>query len=666
MNTTKWHVRAPRGGRAVCLVIWLALAGACGDDGGYSEPTDLSELTLPVIVTQAGITYQLSGTFQIRAAPDPLAPVVRTLRVDPRDGGAVVRTVLQTGTYYVSLEPGWVLSPIGRPYIPSEAFRLDSPNPQEVTIGINTGANLDFRFVLSETPYRGEGTLSIGIDVIPPVVCGDGYVTGDEVCDQGLRNGQPDACDGSCAFVCRGPCPLRVDPSGAQDGTGATFADAMRDVQTAIDQQATFGGGEVWVRGGEHPSLHSSDGRLLRLRDGVVLRGGFVGHERTANERAVDAPYTELVDQRPPYGNDNYDENLNLISLTGVRKVEIERFRLAGPGVLVGVRNSSEVRFSDVTFAAYYGLVIDHAEVRIERARFEPEWGPVGARAAQLAIVDSSFVNSQSGNPFQPGSLTASEGSMLLLSRVRSDGPATVSQGSKALFIDTTFRSSWDRGSYLEAYDTIIVGSQFVNDGLWSITSLAPLRGRSLFVFNTSFVGLRVMLRESGFSYAAIHADDLEVAASSFFGNRCRRSTHDFCNIDVGGKNAEVHNSLFVHDTEKQYPDDPPRRSLAPGVGDRANCRSSDSSLFDITPVGSGQVLSRSYPCDDGGDEALLEAARMRLFARAAPFLGAPFHADLTRYQSPDWWRDETVRTNTCHDTEGPDPGRHFMRACMP
>ena len=131
---------------------------------------------------------------------------------------------------------------------------------------------------------------------------------------------------------------------------------------------------------------------------------------------------------------------------------------------------------------------------------------------------------------------------------------------------------------------------------------------------------------------------------------------------------VRVHNTLFVHCTERQNPDDPPKRSLdeLSTMEAKANCRTFEVDQFDVAPPGSGRVLSRNYPCDDGGDEALLEAARQRLFERAAPFLGAPFHADLTRYQSPDWWRNETVRANTCQDTEGPDPGRHFIRACMP
>ena len=97
----------------------------------------------------------------------------------------------------------------------------------------------------------------------PPVVdtaekaapgCGNATLELDEVCDDGDQNGQPDRCDATCQFRCEGPCPVRVDPARAPGGTGATWQDAMADVQAAVDQQAALGGGEVWVLGDRSPN----------------------------------------------------------------------------------------------------------------------------------------------------------------------------------------------------------------------------------------------------------------------------------------------------------------------------------------------------------------------------------------------------------------------------
>lgn len=650
--------------RALWLCACIALASAC-DDGAQQATGELGELSLPITATRAGVTYRLNGTFSIRESDDSSVPILRTLRTEDDRDAPVVRTTLPEGDYYIFLEPGWTLERLWDGVLDEGAARLAIQNPFRVTVRGGALVHAVFLFDVSAPPTE-HGTLVIGIDVIAPPVCGNGYLEQGEFCDWGSHNGSPNGCDGACSFRCTGPCPLRVHPgSQVAHGSGASWDDPLTDLQTAIDQQAALGGGEVWVRGGEFAALRSSSGMLLDVRSKVVLRGGFAGSERSASERAADSPPTVLADVRSNGSDETVgDAAFNLLSIRSQSDVTIERVRLEGSGYLLGVRDSLRVTLSDVSLARYRGSVLDRSEVRFERARFEPDLAPLHAREAKLAFVDSAFVSQHDGIPYKPGSLVA-VASTVSFERVRSDGPASFDADSHALLLNSTFRASWNRGSYVDAYDALVVGSRFINDGLWSITSQAPLLGQSLFVFNSSFVRLSVNLRESIVSNAAIEAGDVEVAASSFFDNRCTRTTHPPCSVDVVAReNGLVHNSLFVHDTATQYPGDPQATGVGPGIMQAGNCTSYDRAAFDAEPDGSGSVLARVHPCPDAGDAALLEAARLRLLARAAIYRLWPHMADLSRYEAPTWWRGESAVVGRCSDEGAPDPGSHFALAC--
>lgn len=90
---------------------------------------------------------------------------------------------------------------------------------------------------------------------------------------------------------------VRVDNrNSVTNGKGETWADAMTDLQAAIDRVALQGGGEVWVKGNgpDHPyrptTLIYSD-RLSTnylafiMRDGVSVYGGFRGTEESLQQR---------------------------------------------------------------------------------------------------------------------------------------------------------------------------------------------------------------------------------------------------------------------------------------------------------------------------------------------------------------------------------------------
>ncbi len=76
---------------------------------------------------------------------------------------------------------------------------------------------------------------------------------------------------------------IHVDASAAGAGTGATWADAYRDLRLAL--LAATAGDEVWVAAGTYPSPGTLPGPF-RLKQQVAVYGGFDGTEASLAERA--------------------------------------------------------------------------------------------------------------------------------------------------------------------------------------------------------------------------------------------------------------------------------------------------------------------------------------------------------------------------------------------
>jgi hypothetical protein len=76
--------------------------------------------------------------------------------------------------------------------------------------------------------------------------------------------------------TCSPTCPLRVNFAAGPGGDGRTWPAAVADLQAAVEQQWTAGGGEVWVLGGTLAATASLQ-VPLRMRAGVSIYGGFRG-----------------------------------------------------------------------------------------------------------------------------------------------------------------------------------------------------------------------------------------------------------------------------------------------------------------------------------------------------------------------------------------------------
>lgn len=71
--------------------------------------------------------------------------------------------------------------------------------------------------------------------------------------------------------------PIHVSPSGSDTNSGLTWSTAKRGIQAALNE-ASLGGGEVWVRAG----IYTNN---LNLRPFAYLYGGFGGNETNRSER---------------------------------------------------------------------------------------------------------------------------------------------------------------------------------------------------------------------------------------------------------------------------------------------------------------------------------------------------------------------------------------------
>lgn len=97
-------------------------------------------------------------------------------------------------------------------------------------------------------------------------------------------------------LVCAADFVLSVGRVGADvfyaapdgQGAGSSWADAA-DLKTAYDAAAQAGGGEVWLKKGTHILAET-----VALASGVVVRGGFVGTETSADESDPEANVTMI------------------------------------------------------------------------------------------------------------------------------------------------------------------------------------------------------------------------------------------------------------------------------------------------------------------------------------------------------------------------------------
>lgn len=646
---------------------WLALSLLLSQLLGCSSraPVDtVAELSLPLTFESSSERYRLAASFLIfdhqvtdDTEEDPVLQLVSPR--PPTQAEPQLRTELPPGQYWILVRNWRLYRAEGEEWEPIEATPVANPVSALLSEGQTT--TVRFGFVRTPAPAQTGGTLIVELEVFEGSLCGNGIVEPGETCDDGWSNGLPNKCDETCSYTIRPPSPLRVDPGSETGGSGTSWGDAMNDLQAALDQQSQAGGGAVWVLGGRFPSLVSHGETLLDVPPDVDLLGGFSGIEMSPEERDPDNEPTWL--DRPDFDSQN---PLPLITLSDVSNVLIERFAVdeaASAATSLLVDGSSDVVFRDFTVRQYglgpaYAAVLDQSGVRIEQSDIEVDTQYLSATDSDLAIVATEL----SGSTY--GGLLA-ENSRLLLQDVVSNRPLSLTEGSRVLLNRSIVNGSSERGGMITSDGELtLVSSALLDD----VTGDTPIIGDSVFVFDSTFAGLTAASAGgSTSSAAAIEANSVEVALSTFFDTQCSETAFlkENCRVPVlVHEQGTIHNTLAVApapEPTNPYPIDPYDWFFGVSEGQLANCATFELDAFQRSPELPERVLATEHPCIDAGDAELLEASRLRLFARVGEFFAYPFNADLSRYESPDFWRDATVRTDTSDDLGAPDPGRHWQ-----
>ena len=485
---------------------------------------------------------------------------------------------------------------------------------------------------------------------------------------------------GTGATACGSVEVLRVDPDASPGGDGRTWATALDSLQGAIDQLAGRGGGEVWILGGEFERLTSAAEEFITLRSRVHVRGGFAGTETSPEQRDAGTPRTVLR----TIGDTESDViRRNLVQARDADDAKLERLALLLGAPALRVENCQRLLIEDVVMSTYsyfaYAVAVEatNSEVRFDHLQLEL------LNSAPYVVAtnsDLSFVDLTCSNEIPLLTFTEVSSSRVLVQRATMDGCSIALTGSQALVIDSKFSGEFPPGGgpsigYLTAStgDGTLTPMVTVVDSSFSgaVPVGTPVSAPSLFVWNSVFWELfGGPVRGSAPDAGSIKAPELEVALSTFYRNICSAPEYEgsgnACAEDVEtGPEGVVHNSLFV----LAQPEPGSWWNMTPRVAVTGtellvgNCTTDASDGFQFID---GEPIAVNHPCHDAGDVAHLEGARQRLFTRTAPFRAPPFFADLSRYASPNWWREESAVLGQCVDRAAPDPGRHLDLACPP
>lgn len=476
-----------------------------------------------------------------------------------------------------------------------------------------------------------------GTSTEPPVVCGDGEPTGDEACDDGAQNGKADKCDTSCAFVCDGPCPLRVDPTLTNGGDGSSWAEAMGSLQAAVTQQQAAGGGEVWTKQGTITATKA--GVLLTLGSSVDIYGGFEGTELTRDERP--APTEETV------------------TVLDAAAMAYPAVKGAGGATLDGflIKNATGAGGSAFTGTSVTGLVLRHVWFKgnsstgsgcggalllngggalLDRCRFEDNKSAASGGAAclqstvsTLTIEGTSFVNNEAvgngGAIYASGSYSPSR-----IPTVHVDGSTFVKN-------HTTAMQTKGGGIYVVNANLDVKNSDFMSN------SASLGEGAALFcdsdgvcsVLNSAFV------KNLGFRAAVAGAtSNMKVVNSTFAFND--EGCPDHCDVTSTGF-VSLQNSVLVQ-TEKI---DTPSTS---GVTGSNNC-----SIFI-----SGGLGYKPSPFVDPLMDVDGNGVPEYLLAQPADNGCLDIGSDADATTAGISWAELTTSANNCLDKSPVDAGRHY------
>jgi len=647
--------------RGLLFGIALMLIGCAGESPQTSAVDSAGRLQVALVTTTpSGAMIRLRGTFAIRRWSEAYEPVIAVLSTEENPEATELSTSLAPGNYAATLEDGWRLQHFrdGAWAFIDAQLREEPRQFAEVTAGNTT--RLVYRFsgeLAVETEPNGE--LAIGIDFTQEGVCGDGVVNPGEWCDQGASNGRPDSCDTSCAFVCYDEaCPLRVYPLAEPGGSGRSWADPMSSIQAAIDVQGGLGGGEVWVTGGDFTIPSVSETVLLRLRTGVRLLGAFRGRETAASQRDPWSFRTNLRDEQ--YYSLDPEASLRggAISIVNAYQVVIEGVEINSQYRPFEIVSSQSVTLRNVAFgptATTHAGLIAGSSVRLERTLFDGS--SIEATASSLGIDTSVF------NQVGQTVITATD-SRLSLTSVDTSGALRLLGTTDAFIVNSILRGPRWEGGVIEGVESASTPTRLtmVNTAVLGSSALTPVAVGSAYILNSVFANLETS--GNGWSAApraaAVEAEELEIAASTFYRNRCFGA--EPCDHHVSTSEASlIHNSLFT----LPPPRDGETAPYAPIFGGprlAGNCYTADEAAFNVD-LAAPRVIPVVSPCPGAGDLAELEAAVQRLSVRTNQFALLPFAVvpSLEMYRNPYWWRLHVASERACGiNSEQLDPGRHW------
>jgi hypothetical protein len=615
---------------------------------------------LPLTTTsEAGATYYLgNANFLVRDAQG--APVVTLSSEDEEPDAPTISADLDVGSYTVELLAGWALRRVvnGEPMV--VAATLASPAVVEVSVEEQEESTVLFEFVVGPDGTTGpQGSLGIGIAVREGAACGNGLVDEGEVCDDGAANGSSDRCDWTCAFSCRGACPLRVDPGAPESGDGTSWESSLVSVSAAIEQQFALGGGEVWVRGPGPYDRLAGDPRLtlIHLRESVRLIGGFSGTERSAGERDRDLQTVitgAQIGEGPPVAP----------LIVGASRSRLEGFSISRhDGTALVYRNARAFTVENFTISNsghYDGNQIELSDSAgsFDRLRVVDSTGIEGVSGVLLershaAISNSEFARLRS--LYTVAGILALDGSKLVLDNVwfadnRADGLADTAgvrlADSLALAVDSVWLRNRGFRPGVAASNSRFVAVSSHWEGNGGETSPVAFRdGGSASLLNCSFVNNRAPIGGIVVAYGS----PLEIVNSTFLNNEVTWPTPGDYPEDIGvgsGGSLALYNSFSNRGENSVF---------EPYTG-TGNCFADESAAVEVrTQTGYSEVyLTPELGCLDIGDanaaaNAMLEAG---VFAQS---LGANVPYE------PTWWQSTTSVLSFCPDTPPIDAGRHYF-----
>lgn len=310
-----------------------------------------------------------------------------------------------------------------------------------------------------------------------------------------------------------------VSPSAVGSGDGSSWADATDSIQTAIDDVAAAGVGEVWVAQGTYRT--TGTGPLITMADNVDLYGGFAGTEATLEERGVVDPGTTVLSGDSDSSGDfsvgdayhvvvGASARLDGVTITGGNAVG-GGSSSAGAG-LRNTANGSTVTLANVHLVGNYaaadgGGIYNTQNLIILNSRIENN--TAGSAAAGLfgyggsvTMENSAVVGNTSG--LNGGGMYLMFNATLTFRHGVIDGNSATQNGG---------------GLYLSGAAATVVNSQISHNaaGTWRGGGIFSGNSSELVVTHSQFVGNHA--NDSGGAIALLSAPAFTLRNSSFWDN---------------------------------------------------------------------------------------------------------------------------------------------------